>query len=270
MYIINEWRQRYEVNDKGQPAKDGDKLRVRPLDYIRSKVHGKDQGAGFYKMQLKAKSRAYEVFGIFLKFLEIAGDAGPDDRGKLLNQQGNPATVLDLAHILRTTEAKITFSLQILTDTEVAWVLSDTFQENPEIPGIPGKSGALYNETKRNETEGNETERKAPGKSGTQESANPQPPETSSVLQSSSFSNSDRLDFDTKLRKIIPPQTDNDIRAIWNFEQWLFRQNNGMPKRALDIAHQCINGRKPIAVFFKRIQDDLGYRPQAEGKHVPA
>lgn len=200
MFSINEWLERYEVNDKGQPAKTGDKLRVRPLDYIRSKIHGRDEGAGFHAMRCIAKSRTWEVFGIFQKFLEIAGDSGADDRGKLLNQQGKPATISDLAHILRTTEAKITYSLRILTDPSVNWIkiskiAQDSnntdlqeFQENqesetqrraregdmktgllgvkttiksdekecfPEIPGIPGKSGALYNETEGKGTEGN-------------------------------------------------------------------------------------------------------------------
>lgn len=37
MYVITEWIERYEVSDKGQPARPGDKLRVRPLEDIRNK-----------------------------------------------------------------------------------------------------------------------------------------------------------------------------------------------------------------------------------------
>ncbi len=113
MYEITEWLERYEVNDKGQPAKPGDKLRVSPLEYIRSKVHGRSQGAGFARLQAVAGHRCYEVFGVFQKFLEISGSESGGNRGKLLNEKGEPATIEDLAFILRTTEKKIEFSLQV-------------------------------------------------------------------------------------------------------------------------------------------------------------
>jgi len=123
MYVITEWIERYEVNDKGQPARKGDKLRVSSLKYIRSKVHGRSQGAGFARLQEVAKSRAYEVFGIFQKFLEIAGCGnGGENRGKLLNEKGNPASDEELAFILRTTEKKIAFALKILCSPSVKWL----------------------------------------------------------------------------------------------------------------------------------------------------
>jgi len=133
MYVINEWFERYEVNDKGQPARIGDKLRVRPLDYIRSKCHGKGRSAGFAYMQDLAGEKAFEVFGLFHKFLEIAGDEVGGKRGILLNSRGNPATSKDLAIMLNFPQDKIEYALEILTNEKICWL--------KDIPEIPGKSG---------------------------------------------------------------------------------------------------------------------------------
>ena len=143
MYIITEWIERYEVNDKGQPARVGDKLRVRPLEYIRSKCHGKRRSAGFAVLQEIAGDRVYEVFGIFEKFLEIAGDEIGGKRGKLLNARGKPASAKDLSLMLSFPEEKVEYALKILTNDEVGWMenVFQNFQENPEIPGKSGKSG---------------------------------------------------------------------------------------------------------------------------------
>jgi len=156
MYEITEWLERYEVNDKGQPARVGDKLRVSAPKYIRSKIHGRSQGAGFARLQEVAGGRAYEVFGIFQKFLEIAGcEDGGENRGKLLNEKGIPASNEDLAFILRTTIKKTEFALQVLCDNRVGWIIDNGV---PEIPGIPGKSGVFLNITKPNITKPNITQ----------------------------------------------------------------------------------------------------------------
>lgn len=135
MFVITEWFERYEVNDKGQPAKAGDKLRAGPLVYIRSKVHGHSQSAGFHAMQIKAGRLGYQVFGVFQKFLEISGNSGALTRGILLNHRGKPAEIGDLAHILRDDEKIIRHALEVLTDTTVGWMLeidSVIFQEFQE------------------------------------------------------------------------------------------------------------------------------------------
>jgi len=142
MFVINEWIDRYEVTDKGRPAKAGDDLRLNRLEYIRSKVHGRQRGPGFRKMQAIAGDSTYEVFGIFQKFLEIAADEKRDRRGVLWNEKGKPASIKDLAFILVTTEKKIKNAIVTLSHPTIGWIR--------KIPGNPGKSGALYNETKRN------------------------------------------------------------------------------------------------------------------------
>lgn len=170
--MITEWFERYEVNEKGHPAKPGDKLRKGRLDYIRSKVHGRSQSAGFAAMQSVAGEYAYEVFGLFHKFLEIKGHAEAEKRsGPLLNARNEPATIEDLAFICRWPVERVRHALAVLCHPRVEWMfvlnshqesseLLDTidsrkFPEFPEgseqglgcpdshFPGIPRKNGIL-------------------------------------------------------------------------------------------------------------------------------
>ena len=98
MYRIAEWNKRYEVSKKGSPATTGDELRVGPLTYIRSAVHGRQMSLGFRKLKkFSGKINLYRNFGIFQKFLEIAGDIKiPLRNGTLYNEQDDPATLEDL------------------------------------------------------------------------------------------------------------------------------------------------------------------------------
>ena len=317
MYIITEWIERYEVNDKGQPARLGDKLRVRRLEYIRSKLHGRSRSAGFAAMQRRAGGeKAYEVFGLFHKFLEIAGDESGGNRGSLLNARGNPATIRDLALILSATKESVEFAMQVLTDPEVGWMQemnSSKFLENQEIPGdsggvkntdsakfqenqenpgenvkidetriissktnIPGnsrkflenqeKSGGLYNETKRNETKRNETQRNETGQEN-------QETENFSIRidgQSISLGNFNAPSFSLRLvsviEKLLYAKSKSEMSSIRNMVNWLNLQvlskrfNNDIFTQVIDIAKEARTGRNPRAVFFSRLDEDVGYR----------
>lgn len=319
MYVITEWFERYEVNDKGQPARRGDKLRASPLLYIRSKVHGHHQSAGFAAMQRLADKRgvrAYEVFGVFHKLMEIAAAGPARTRGILLNHRGGPATLADLCHTLRETEETLGGVLDVLTDNSVGWIAEITwvtfpefleFQENWSVfysnrikgttqsliskgdttfdkknggnmgnfPGIPG---ALYNETKRNETELNETQRNetTPGKS---DKATIPPVDATkdngeifddcsrdSSSTSTRPSDSARLKFGSDLRKSLGVVSKSDTTALWNLQQWADRLSNTAEiyERILAVAKDSKNGRNPIAVFFSRVDQELGYRARVE------
>jgi len=148
-YQIAEWLERYEVNYRGHEAKPGDDLQVGPLRFIRLKVHGHRQGAGFRQMRKRAGKRAYETFGMFCKFLEIAGNQSRDNRGYLLNERDQPATVEDLAFILDTEQSRVEAALAVLVD--VGWIIPPrtplnltkhniTKHKDPEISGKFRKS----------------------------------------------------------------------------------------------------------------------------------
>jgi len=73
-----------------------------------------------------------------------------------------------------------------------------------------------------------------------------------------------KFDFGNALRETLCPKSSNDLKALWNFQHWLDGQNIEMYPQALEIAEASGTGRKPIALFFSRVSDELGYRPRAE------
>ena len=124
MYQIVDWRKRYEVSIKGREITDDEEeLRKGPLAYVRLKVHGHQQGAGYRKLQKLAGKRFMEVFGIFCKLLEISGNAGREHRGTLTNEREEPASIGDLAWIIGIPEESMQFAANVLC--EVNWISSD-------------------------------------------------------------------------------------------------------------------------------------------------
>lgn len=130
MFTIHEWRQRYEVSLKGREPKGDEELRVGPLAYVRLKVYGHRQGAGYRRLQQACGNRFMEVFGIFCKFLEISGNEPREKRGSLYNEKDEPATIEDIAFILGATEEQVQFAVDKLC--ELGWVLDDGQQERKE------------------------------------------------------------------------------------------------------------------------------------------
>jgi hypothetical protein len=132
---IAEWNERYEVSLKGSLPRRGDELRAGPLQYIRLKVHGHSNGVGFRRLKEIAGPTAMEVFGIFCKFLELAGNHRRELRGRLLNEKGKPATVKELAFILDIPIEQVENAIETLTDPELCWIVvcddSENLQENP-------------------------------------------------------------------------------------------------------------------------------------------
>ncbi|MBI9016874.1 MAG: hypothetical protein JEZ07_06390 [Phycisphaerae bacterium] len=87
-YYINDWRSRYEVNDKGNILSDGQKCRKAPLQYVRCRASGLVYGQGWRKLQRQSKKYGvdlYAVFGLFMKLLEIAACRPAEQRGYILD-----------------------------------------------------------------------------------------------------------------------------------------------------------------------------------------
>lgn len=75
------------------------------------------------KLKHIAGNRAMEVFGIFCKLLEIAGDSGKSTRGQLLNEDGKAADAQDLAFILDVPEEQISNAITVLLNPKLAWLI---------------------------------------------------------------------------------------------------------------------------------------------------
>lgn len=291
MYVITEWLERYEVNDKGDQAKPGDRLRVRPLDFVRSKVHGRSRGAGFNAMQYQAKNKTYEIFGLFHKFLEIAASEQRQKRGCLLNARGEPAGIEDLSFILDTTADVIDNAMQVLTNKKVAWItnVSDDvfrkFRENPEcenphentlyklaLSENSGNSGKIPEPyiTKRNETEQNETKPNERHRENREQQQNPQVVVSGTAFDLGDLnSNSFSLRLGSILVNILNAKSKSDRSAIKNLVNWLHLQvlakkfNEDIFQRVADIAKESLEGRNPRAMFFSNLDEAIGYRARA-------
>ncbi len=154
-YYVREWDQRYEVDDKGYAYRDGRPKRAGPLDYIRLKVYGRAQGIGWRKLIAVAGVReAPMIFGIFCKFLEIAGDRDRDSRGYVEDTPDEPLSFTMGLH-----EKDVQTALNILCDPRLAWLQKEesskeettnttqpTNQHSGKVPGVSGNSKEFLGE----------------------------------------------------------------------------------------------------------------------------
>ena len=164
----------------------------------------------------------------------------------LLNERDEPATAEQIADMFEFDQKQVEFALDCLC--RVGWLFQADFEGfscNPPDSAESAKIAEIRpkrSETKRSETKLNKTKRSDSG----------------------GFSKSDslsaRLVFDDALRKALPPKTDSDKVAYRNLSKWLIESGNGHSEKVLKIAADS-KGRNPIAVFFSRLDKELGYRP---------
>jgi len=170
-YYIREWDQRYEVDSKGRALQDKFPKRAGPLEYVRLKVNGRSLGIGWRRLiQVAGVREAPGVFGIFCKILEVAADAGRNERGYVDDTPDNP-----LAFVLGLDPEQVANALAVLSSPVLRWLVCEPedssraharnstqlnstqlnvdvtnqptagnsgnrreFRETPGIPGIPG------------------------------------------------------------------------------------------------------------------------------------
>ncbi len=285
MYKITQWDSRYEVNRSGDVFRPGSKQRLRstPLNYVRSKVHGRQLGAGMRRLKAAAGDRTMEVFGIFHKFLEIAADAGKGQRGCLLNSDSldDPATASNLAFILNTPQTQIDNALTVLLG--IGW-LSESSGNIPklrETPGTPvnsGETGHLKNET---ETEPNRSE---PNETGPEELTACELPQAEAdgkgdvkdsdlIIKDDSDSDSEVTanndqTFLLRLLMILPRWSRSDKTCFQNLAQMLGDMVDPANAfgAALVIARECHKngGDNPKQAFMHRVQKHFNIKLQTE------
>ena len=161
LYEISEWAERYEVNEKGDIHRPGEKLRKRPLSWVRLAVHGHEEGIGWKRLRAVCGNKnVLATFGLFAKLLELAGDQTSSNRGKILNEKCLPADEKYMSLIWSIPEEDVSEHLKKLR--EVGWI-SEKEYETPEVsgklretPGVAGNSEKLriplYNRTEPNLT----------------------------------------------------------------------------------------------------------------------
>lgn len=280
MFKIAEWDERYEVNSKGdifQPG-SGQKLRSKPLDYIRSKVHGRSLGAGMRKLAALAGDRAMEVFGIFHKLLEIAGDAGNSRRGMLLmsDDASDPASRSDLAFLLNISQEQIDNALTVLC--RLRWILevSETPESSGNVPAGPAEAGGsgnspLLNNETESESNRSELKKTVPENTVDIDESN----DSDSFLNKEQGSDSDsRLIAKNKqifllwLKELLPQWTQSDDTCFRGLaEQLDQREFKGIAfNHALQIAKDCQlgGGDNPKQAFVYRVQKHFKIKLKTE------
>ena len=286
MYKITQWDSRYEVNSSGDPYKPGSKQGIRStsLLYVRAKVHGRQLGTGMRKLQAIAGDRHNEVFGLFMRFLEIAGDAGRGRRGHLLNSDDldDPATPKDLAFILNSPQDQIEYALTKLI--EVGWISGDSGKrpELPETPGTSGNSGEIPSlnnetETESNRSELNETEpEKLTGGSVDKDEevvSKDDGEDSDLIIKDDSDSDSEvtatnNQSFLLRLLMILPRWSKSDKTCFRNLAKMLAGMVDAPNTfgEALVIAKECRKngGENPKQAFMFRVQEHFGIKLTTE------
>ncbi len=278
VWCICEWSDRFEVSEKGHKAKNGDELRAGPLSYIRLKVHGHSQGAGYRRMLQLAGNRGMEVFGIYTKLLELAGDLPRELRGQILNERNCPATIEDIAFMLGASDEQVGNALTILE--KLGWIEQKEL-DSPEIPGNPGgMRDASEPKPKPNTTQFKSTETERQPNESSNHSEYPENTEDETTLELkdseknnfSSFSDSvsasgktNKATFALKIDSIFRLK-EADRQSFVNLADWLEIASRSRPTifdEVIQIARDkigSINVKNPIGAFFAEVKKTFDYR----------
>lgn len=150
-YSISEWRERYEVSDKGHPARQGDALRRGPIEYIRAPVHGKKWSTSYREFNRILGADAPAAYGLFCKLRELQAENPAQFRDCIRDHKGSEMGAEEIASVLGWPEKQVVKLLGILASDDIGWVLCSrdpdpdqdhniTTQASRKLPENPGSS----------------------------------------------------------------------------------------------------------------------------------
>jgi len=131
-YRINEWLERYEVNDKGGVWRPGQPIRSGSIDFIRAPVHGKNWTPAFREFNEVCGADAPMVYGVFCKLRELQADNRLEYRDALRDHKGRYLDADGIARVLGWPTKTVTKALGILSGDVLGWLT--------EFPGVPRNS----------------------------------------------------------------------------------------------------------------------------------
>ena len=133
-YSIFEWHDRYEVSDKGHPARPNDTLRRGPLEYIRAPVHGKNWSLSFREFNRVFGADAPAAYGLFCKLRELQADNPAQYRDCIRDHRGREMDAKGIAASLGWPDKLVSKLLNTLCSEDVGWV--SCAREDPDwTPG---------------------------------------------------------------------------------------------------------------------------------------
>jgi len=132
MYRIVEWDERYEVDTKGRDWAPGKPKFKGPFRYIKLKANGRSLGVGYRRLaEAAGQDEALQVFGLFCKLLEIAGNASRDER----NQLGD---IADIAYAIQAPVSQVENGINVLV--KIGWVETDSELSETFRPTEPNRT----------------------------------------------------------------------------------------------------------------------------------
>lgn len=153
-YSISEWRERYEVSDKGHPARPDDNLRRGPLEYIRAPVHGKNWSQSYREFNRVLGSDAAAAYGLFCKLRELQAENPAQFRDCIRDHKGREMGAAEIAGVLGWPEKQVAKLLDALASEDVGWLSRDpdpdknvdhnhnnTTQAARKVPAASGSAG---------------------------------------------------------------------------------------------------------------------------------
>ncbi len=144
--ITNWWR--YELLKNGKLATAKTKMvsiRIKPLIYVRFPVHGHTLSADYRRMVKRAGPElAAACDGVYKMLVGLAGDQVREYRGWVLDDRQRPLDISQLAELFCLSEGKVSQIFEVLTDSEVKWIV---FLEFPEPLHKSLKSNDLSGES---------------------------------------------------------------------------------------------------------------------------
>lgn len=106
------------------------------------------QGSGYCR--LMRHPRGPEVYGCYIALVQTAANCHP--RGQLVNAEGEPYTIEELADVTRIQVDSVRFAIDCLTK-EIGWVVVNHGPGSGQIGADPGKSGLRGEEIARRKPE---------------------------------------------------------------------------------------------------------------------
>lgn len=278
-YAIAQWGVTYEVDDHGHAWAPGRPIRSGPLAYVRVPMAGTHTRRRAMVRRL-AGGDALAAEAVYLRLVEHVAGMDADGRadGVIRDLSGQPATLDTLPDLVDVDRDDLRRALALLTDPRVGLLVAaddepgqsrDDPQSPPDsraVPGTPGLSrdvtgdpgipppvkSSQINQTKKSQVSTPDRDAPAP------------PDSTSTIHTGGEIDSTWRQEYRRSLATILRARTPADLSGIGSAELWLWgRSRHGADRtvytRARTIAQDCVRAETPMAAWYARMDQELGY-----------
>lgn len=284
LYCIANWDINYEVTDDNREWKPGKKFFVGPLRYVRAPSR---RAWPCHLLEIRDQTDAERVFFILGIFERLCGIVACEPRtyregGIIRNSEQKPATLHEIARMLRLPDATVAGVVAVLCDPDVAWMdvregddpagASDNPQDSADSRKDPQDSADSRTKTLQVEVEVNTSQEEVESRDTTHSQEKPHIVRLDPDISDRGHDLDPRQDvrcFQIVNRTLAPP-TGQDVTALTNFIQWIHRNvasgraGPNTYNEVVTVAEDCLNGENPMAVFMARVKEKWDYQPPSK------